>query len=140
MIGRPVSTPVEAYGAGVRGWACAIPDATIHIISDSNGPNERAMESLPALAVEHLSITEAYRIGRTVHVIGYVLDQENQRIKTAQRVHRLLLDTSRQGQAAGKPHTAEHLTDTSSTRLRAVLRVAQLRTSQFRRSRLPTML
>ncbi len=61
MIGRPVTTPVEVYGAGVRGWACAIPDTTVHIISDSSGPNERAMESLPALAVEHLSITEAYR-------------------------------------------------------------------------------
>ncbi len=78
MIGRPVTSPVQAYGAGLRGWACAIPEDTVNIIGDSSGPNERAMESLPALAVDDLSIREAYRIGRAVHFIGYVLDQENQ--------------------------------------------------------------
>lgn len=79
---------------GLRGWACAIPEDTVNIIGDSSGPNERAMESLPALAVDDLSIREAYRIGRAVHFIGYVLDQENQRIKTGERVHRLLLEVT----------------------------------------------
>ncbi len=46
-----------------------------------------------------------------MHVIGYILDQENQRIKTAERVHRLLLDTSHQRQVAGQPYKAVQLTD-----------------------------
>lgn len=111
MIGRPVTSPVQAYGAGLRGWACAIPEDTVNVIGDSSGPNERAMESLPALAVDDLSIREAYRIGRAVHFIGYVLDQENQRTKTGERVHRLLLDASHRRQAAGQRYTAEELTD-----------------------------
>jgi len=63
MIGRPVTSPVEAYAAGVRGWACAIPEGTVRVIGDSSGPNEQAMESQPALAVEQLSVREAYRVG-----------------------------------------------------------------------------
>jgi len=110
MIGRPVTSPVEAYAAGLRGWACAIPEGTVNVIGDSSGPNERAMESLPALAVDDLSIREAYRAGRAVHFIGYVLDQENQRTKTGERVHRLLLEASRRRQAAGERYTAEELT------------------------------
>lgn len=110
MIGRPVTSPVQAYGAGLRGWACAIPEGTVNVIGDSSGPNERAMESLSALAVDDLSIREAYRVGRAVHFIGYVLDQENQRTKTGERVHRLLLEASRRRQAAGERYTAEELT------------------------------
>ncbi len=102
--------PVEAYAAGVRGWACAIPEGTVRVIGDSSGPNEQAMESLPALAVEHLSVKEAYRIGRAVHFIGFVLDQEQQRIKTGEPVHRLLLDKSLQRQVAAQPYIAEQLT------------------------------
>lgn len=70
MIGRPVASPIEAYASGVRGWACAIPDTTVHVISDSSGPNERKMETLPALAVQQLSIAEAYRIGRVVRLLA----------------------------------------------------------------------
>jgi hypothetical protein len=110
MIGRPVTSPVQAYGAGLRGWAFAIPEGTVNVIGDSSGPNERAMESLSALAVDNLSIREAYRVGRAVHFIGYVLDQENQRTKTGERVHRLLLEASRRRQAAGERYTAEELT------------------------------
>jgi hypothetical protein len=51
-------------------------EAPVHVISDSSGPNERKIETLPALAVGRLSITEAYRVGRAVHFIGFVLDQE----------------------------------------------------------------
>jgi len=111
MIGRPVASSVEAYAAGVRGWACAIPDMTVHVISDSIGPNERKMETLSALAVEQLSIAEAYRIGRTVRFIGFVLDQENQRVKIGERVHRLLHEYSRTRHAGGVQYTAEELTD-----------------------------
>jgi len=82
----------------------------LNFIGDSSGPNERAMESLPALAVDDLSIREAYRVERAVHFIGYVLDQENQRTKTGERVHRLLLEASRRRQAAGERYTAEELT------------------------------
>ncbi len=111
MIGRPVASSVEAYAAGVRGWACAIPDMTVHVISDSSGPNERKMETLPALAVQQLSIAEAYRIGRTVRFIGFVLDKENQRVKIGERVHRLLHEYSRTRHAGGVQYTAEELTD-----------------------------
>ncbi len=39
------------------------------------------------------------------------MDQEKQRIKTGERVHRLLLEKSRQRQAADQPYTAEQLTE-----------------------------
>jgi len=83
----------------------------VHVISDSSGPNERNMETLPALAVQQLSIAEAYRIGRTVRFIGFVLDQENQRVKIGERVHRLLHEYSHTRHAGGLPSTAEELTD-----------------------------
>ncbi len=49
-------------------------------------------------------------MGRAMSFIGFVLDQENQRIKTGERVHRFLLGTSRRRQAAGQSYTAEWLT------------------------------
>jgi len=33
-----VASPIEAYAAGVRGWACAIPNMTVHVISCRRSP------------------------------------------------------------------------------------------------------
>jgi len=49
-MARSITSPVEAYAAGVRGWACEVPELDVHIVSDSSGPIERAMETLPATA------------------------------------------------------------------------------------------
>ncbi len=49
------------------------------------------METLPALAVERLSIPDAYRIGRTVRYVGYILDQEQQRIKIGEHARALTI-------------------------------------------------
>jgi len=66
---------MEAYAVGVRGWACEVPEqVNVHVVSDSSGPIERTLENLPALAVERLSIPEAYRIGRALRFVGFILD------------------------------------------------------------------
>jgi len=58
-----VASSGEAYAAGVRGWPCQIPEGRVHIVSDSTGPIERSMEMLPMLAVTHVLIAEAHRLG-----------------------------------------------------------------------------
>jgi len=37
VISRPITSPVEAYAAGVRGWACEVPIVNVHVVSDSSG-------------------------------------------------------------------------------------------------------
>jgi hypothetical protein len=79
------------------------------------------METLPALAVTQLSIAEAYRIGRALRFIGYVLDQHQQRLKVGERVHRALREAAQARATRGESYTAEHLTadflDTFGSRL-----------------------
>ncbi len=111
MISRPITSPVEAYAAGVRGWACEVPIVNVHVVSDSSGPIERAMETLPALAVERLSIPEAYRIARALRFVGFILDQEQQRIEIGERAHRLLRERSQMQANADRPYSAEHVAD-----------------------------
>ena len=91
MISRPITSPVEAYAAGVRGWACEVPIVNVHVVSDSSGTIERTLETLPALAVERLSIAEAYRIGRALRFVGFILDQEQQRIKIGEHARALTI-------------------------------------------------
>jgi len=86
---------MEAYAVDVRGVGMRVLEqANVHVVSDSSGPIERAMETVPALAVERLSIPEAYRIGRALRFVGFVLDQEQQRIKIGEHAHRLLRERS----------------------------------------------
>jgi len=110
MISRPASSAMEAYAAGVRGWACEVPKVTVHVVSDSGGPIERAMETLPALAIDRLSIPEAYRLGRALRFIGFVLDENHQRLTAGEQAHRVLRQASQRRAASGEPYTAEQLT------------------------------
>jgi len=51
VISRSISSSMEAYAVGVRGWACEVPEqVNVHVVSDSSGPIERTLETLPALA------------------------------------------------------------------------------------------
>jgi len=69
------------------------------------------METLPALAVERLSIPEAYRIGRALRFVGFILDQEQQRIEIGERAHRLLRERSQMQANADRPYSAEQVAD-----------------------------
>jgi len=102
---------VEAYAVGVRGWACEVPNVDVHVVSDSSGAIERTMETLPALAVERLSISEAYRIGRALRFVGFILDQEQQRLKIGERAHSLLRERAQMQANADRPYSAEQVAD-----------------------------
>ena len=61
--------------------------------------------------VERLSIPEAYRIARALRFVGFILDQEQQRIEIGERAHRLLRERSQMQANADRPYSAEHVAD-----------------------------